>query len=455
MMELTIERLIYGGDGLARQTLPGEAQGKAIFVPFVLPGERVEATLLEEKPGFARARADRILSPSAERVPPPCPYFSACGGCHYQHSDYGHQLVLKSSILRETLRRTARIDWQGNIVVHPSPPWNYRNRTRMKLRADPFALGYYKFRSHELLPVEQCPISSQLINRAISGLWTLGRQGAFGSEFNIAEIEFLAAVEDDLLMLQLHLSAAPQWREDGEGATSDRDWARLAGEIRQAIPELSGIALLEPGNEKGSANRPISRKLPPNLKQAFGAQEIFYKTRAAEYRVSCGSFFQTNRFLTDELVELATAGLSGRVALDLYAGVGLFSVALARSFARVTAVESAAASYRDLRRNSPTNVEAHNLETEKFLAGFPSNAPSGAGFDYIVVDPPRAGLGDKVTRRIAVLRAPRITYVSCDPATLSRDLKILLESGYRIEQVHLVDLFPQTYHLESVVQLAR
>jgi 23S rRNA (uracil1939-C5)-methyltransferase len=452
-MELTIERLIYGGDGLARQALPGEAQGKAIFVPFVLPGERVEATLLEEKPGFARARADRILSPSPERIAPPCPYFSECGGCHYQHADYGQQLALKSSILRETLRRTRRIDWQGNIAVHSSSPWNYRNRTRMKLRAAPFALGYYKFRSHELLRVEQCPISSQLINRAIAGLWTLGRQSGIDSEFNIAEIEFFAAAEDDRLMLQLHLSAAPQWQEDDEGSASN--WARLAEQLRRAIPELCGIALFEPGKEKDSASRPIRRKLSPNLKQAFGAQEIFYKTRAAEYRVSSGSFFQTNRFLTDELVELATAGHSGRAALDLYAGVGLFSVALARAFARVTAVESAAASYRDLRRNSPTNVEAHNLETEKFLAGVPSNAPSGAGFDYIVVDPPRAGLGDKVSRHIAALRAPRITYVSCDPATLSRDLKILLESGYRIEQVHLVDLFPQTYHLESVVQLAR
>jgi len=448
-MELAIERLIYGGDGLARQALPGEAQGKAIFVPFVLPGERVEASLIEEKPGFARARAHRILSPSPERIAPLCPYFSACGGCHYQHADYGEQLALKSSILRETLRRTARIDWQGNIAAHPSPPWNYRNRTRMKLRADPFALGYYKFRSHELLLVEQCPISSQLINRAIASLWTLGRQGGIGPQFAISEIEFFASAEDDRLMLQLHLAATPQWQNEGEASASD--WVRLAEALRLALPELCGIAIFEPGKVKGGVNRPVRRKVPRAMQQAFGDQEIFYKTRAAEYRVSSGSFFQTNRFLIDELIELATAGQSGRAALDLYAGVGLFSVALARAFTSVSAVEAAAESYRDLCRNSPPNVAAHNLETEKFLASL----PSGAGFDYIVVDPPRAGLGDKVSRRIAALRAPRITYVSCDPATLSRDLKILLESGYRIEQVHLVDLFPQTYHLESVVQLAR
>src|SRR5574337_1828089 len=144
-MQLTIEKLIYGGDGLARLAADEHGPCKAVFVPFVLPGERVEAELVEEKRGFARARLEKVLEPSAERIAPQCRYFQSCGGCHYQHAGYEQQLAAKSAILRETLRRTAKLDWQGEIQAHASAPWGYRNRTRMRLRAEPFALGYHRF----------------------------------------------------------------------------------------------------------------------------------------------------------------------------------------------------------------------------------------------------------------------------------------------------------------------
>ncbi len=174
-MNLTIEKMIYGGDGLAR--LPN---GKAAFVPFVLPGEEVNAAIVEEKSGFARARVNEIVKPSPNRVVPGCPYFGRCGGCHYQHADYATQLEIKRSVLRDTLRRTAKIDWQEEIVTHSAEPWHYRNRTRLKVRGgSDFAAGYYRMGSHELLAVEQCPISSPLINRAISEFWQMGRRCAW------------------------------------------------------------------------------------------------------------------------------------------------------------------------------------------------------------------------------------------------------------------------------------
>ncbi len=167
-MLLNIEKLIYGGDGLAR--LPGSApkdatsgdkdhkRGKAVFVPFVLAGEKIEASLTEEKPGFARAHANTIMEPSSHRIPPPCPHFTRCGGCHYQHAAYEHQLEIKKEILRENLRRIAKLELRCEIQLHPSPPWNYRNRSRLQVRTQPnFAAGYFKFASHELLPVEECP----------------------------------------------------------------------------------------------------------------------------------------------------------------------------------------------------------------------------------------------------------------------------------------------------------
>src|SRR3954466_10093240 len=197
-MKLTIEKMIYGGDGLAHLPPDDSGRGKTAFVPFVLPTEEVEVTPTEQKPGFVRGRAEKILTSSPQRTEPPCPYFQRCGGCHYQHTSYENQLEIKSQILRETLQRTAKIEWKRDIQVLPSPPWNYRNRTRMKVQHDPFALGYYRFNSHELLPVEECPISSPLINKAIGAVWKQGRAGTL--EQTIAEIEFLASAADDQLL---------------------------------------------------------------------------------------------------------------------------------------------------------------------------------------------------------------------------------------------------------------
>ncbi len=181
-----------------------------------------------------------------------------------------------------------------------------------------------------------------------------------------------------------------------------------------------------------------------------GDKALTYHAAGVPYRVGGGSFFQTNRFLADKLVELVTAGRSGSKALDLYAGVGLFAAVLARTFDKVTAVESAPSSSSDLQRNVPANVSAVQDRTELFLRNSP-----GMKADLVVVDPPRAGLGDTAARALAGIRAPRITYVSCNPATLARDLAILVAADWRLEEVNLIDLFPQTYHIESVVQLVR
>ncbi|MGH9580315.1 MAG: class I SAM-dependent RNA methyltransferase, partial [Terriglobales bacterium] len=180
-------------------------------------------------------------------------------------------------------------------------------------------------------------------------------------------------------------------------------------------------------------------------------QDFFYATAGARFRVSPGAFFQANRFLLDELVQSVAAGRVGSLALDLYSGVGLFAAALARSFKKVIAVESSRQSFSDLEHNSPVNVQPVRATAAEFLEKRAKKLSPG----LVVVDPPREGLGDKVTRALAVLAAPRLTCVSCDPATLSRDLRGLLESGYRVEEVHLVDLFPQTFHFESMIQLVR
>jgi 23S rRNA (uracil1939-C5)-methyltransferase len=321
------------------------------------------------------------------------------------------------------------LELESELEIHPSPPWNYRNRTRFKIQTSPqFALGYYKFGSHELLPVEECPISSPLINRAVAAFWELGRAGKMAE--GILELELFANAEDTELLIEAYCAPSIE-----KGAAEQ--WAQ---EARRTLPEIAGTVVFIGGNTH-----------QPELWVVAGAKELTYNTVHGAYRVSAGSFFQVNRHLIDELVGIVTEGSSGTTALDLYAGVGLFSSVLNREFERVIAVESSPTSYDDLLYNSAANVKRVRATVEQYL----ENAVGKLHPDLVVVDPPRAGLGEGVIRNLVKLAAARITYVSCDPATLSRDLRALLQSGYRVEQAHLVDLFPQTYHLESVFHLVR
>jgi len=442
---LNIEKLIYGGDGLARlpPASPKDAspantdrgRGKAVFVPFVLAGEKIEAALTEEKPGFARAKVETIVEPSAHRIPPPCPHFTRCGGCHYQHASYDHQLEIKKEILRENLRRIAKLELQCEIQLHPSPPWNYRNRSRLQVRTQPnFSAGYFKFASHELLPVEECPISSPLINRGIATLSRAGRAGK--AVEGVREIEFFANADSNgnETKLLLEFLCAPEARR-----AAVRAWAE---DLCASMPEIVGVAAFrEP--QKGVQEPLVT----------VGTSELTYQTKTASYRVTAGSFFQTNRFLTDELVKIVTADRNGELALDLYAGAGLFSTALACDFRHIVSVESSQTAAGDLKYNLPVNGKAVQATAEQYLTKAPK--PDIVVPDLVIIDPPRSGLGDSVAHALASTGAPRLSYVSCDPATLARDLVPLQVAGYRVEEAHLLDLFPQTYHLETVLHLVR
>jgi len=440
-LEITIEKLIYGGDGLARLPTDERGRRKAVFVPFTLPGEKVSVTLEEEKPGFDRASVERILEPSAQRVEPGCPYFQRCGGCQYQHVEYALQLQSKVAILRENLQRLAKLDFSSEIKVHSASSWGYRNRARLRVRADSsFAIGYLKRASHELLPVESCPISSPLINRAIEILWRCGREGRVPPE--LREIELFTNHDDAQLLIQLYCDL----EERSKGRL--RSLEDFAEQLRSVLPEAVSVHLF---SQTTARARGVESQISEEPIWTRGPGEFRYQTKSGSLRVSGGSFFQVNRFLVDELVSVVTAGRSGDFALDLFAGVGLFSVAMGASFRHIVAVESSQSSIGDLKYNCPPNVKAVRATVEEYL----SRKGKGLRPDFVVIDPPRAGLGERVARGLGKLAAPQLTYVSCDPATLARDLSGLTASGYRIEQVHLVDLFPQTYHIETVVELAR
>jgi 23S rRNA (uracil1939-C5)-methyltransferase len=439
-LQLQIEKLIYGGDGLARLPADENGRGKTVFLPFVIPGETVNAAIAETKPGFIRAKLDQVLIASTERIEPGCSYFGRCGGCQYQHIDYAAQLRYKSEILHETLRRTAKLELQSEIQVHSSEPWQYRNRTRMHVAHTPFQLGYRRYGSHQLLPVEQCPISSPLIDRAIQAMWTLGAEG--GVPQSVHGVQFFAENEDQHVLIELYVRSG----------TPARDCQLFAAALHEALPAVGGVVVFASvANEDDSCQFAPLTLVHSEPGQAIGSDFLNYRVGDHSFRVSAGSFFQTNRFLIDELVRAAIPEQTGRAAIDLYAGVGLFASALSLRFDQVLAIEASPHSSADLRQNAAANVKPIRATSEAFLSERgPKLAP-----DFVIVDPPRAGLGEKTARALGRMSVPRVTYVSCDPATLARDLRVLLESGFAVREAHLVDLFPQTAHMETVLHLAR
>ena len=451
-MLLSIEKLIYGGDGLGRAPAGADGRSMAVFVPFVLPGERVETEIRQEKAGFARGSMTQLVEASPDRVEACCPYFRQCGGCHYQHIPYRRQVEFKAEILRETLRRIAKIELKSEIRLHASPPWNYRNRTRLQVQTTPefppqtgktgrsgghgIALGYYRFGSHEFLAVRECPINSPLLNRVMAGLLELG---GLNCPAGVEEIELFADAADERLLV---------WAFCGR-ESDKRDLLRWAEAIEGELPEVSGVTFFS--SRRRSADHEDDAPMELKSLGQSGAKAIRYRTKEREYQVSAGAFFQVNRHLIDELVSVVTGNASGEVALDLYAGVGLFSAALARNFHHIFGVEASQTSQGDFVQNVPANVKAVGARTEDYLRSRPARKSP----DLVVLDPPRAGAGKMVTRSLVELGARRVRYVSCDPATLARDIAPLIAAGYHVEEAHLFDLFPETFHVESVLLLAR
>ena len=417
-----IEKPVYGGAFLAR------IEGKAVFVPLALPGEQARVRVTQDKRSYATAEVDEIAATAPERIAPACTHFGACGGCHYQHARYEAQLAFKQSILRETLERGG-VHAPDEIAVLAAEPqtraWSYRNRIRLAFDAagNP---GYRGRRSHAVVPIAECPISAPLLVEAAHAAAEIARQCALRP----TEITLFCDATETSLLASVFTASAAKGRFD-----------QFAQAFSERIPALQGAELLVEGRTDQQ----------PRTVAQWGADFLVYRAAGFDYRVGHGAFFQVNRWLVDALVEQVATGHNGALAWDLFAGVGLFARRLTASFARVVAVESAPPATASLAHNlSGTTGAAVAADTLAFLRRNKVERP-----DLVVVDPPRTGLGAEITTRLAEIAAPALVYVSCDPATLARDLRALIASGYAIQSLTLADLFPQTFHLETVVQLRR
>ncbi len=444
-MDVTIEKLIYGGDGLAHH------EGSTVFIPFVLPAERVVALPVEQKNKFVRARVEQLVEPSPQRTLPPCPHFGICGGCNYQHIPNEAQLKYKTEILRETLRRVGRLDWTGEIKAHASPAWGYRNRAQWKIRRPSEAasgsssqaasgaasetiakleIGYFRASSTALCAVEDCAILSPLLLKTLLALREALATGVLPRE--LREIEAfsnegsgdLSTLANAKLLLTATFAGFPS------------RVAEHAETIRGVVPEAASILFHDPSHDR---------------MELFGPGFLETEAAGAKYRVGHFSFFQVNRFLVDDLIQTVCDTENGRVALDLFAGVGLFSIPLAKHFERVISVESNPAATRDLEINMRglASITVRTADVERFLERNKERP------ELVVLDPPRDGLAPEAAKRLGRLQTPRITYVSCEPPTLARDLAVLVQAGYEPVEFNLFDLFPQTFHMETVVRLRR
>jgi 23S rRNA (uracil1939-C5)-methyltransferase len=414
-----IEKPIYGGAFLAR------LEGKAVFVPLTLPGEQAWVRITQSKSGYATAEAEEIVHASPERITPACPHFGACGGCHYQHTGYATQIEFKQAILRETLERGG-VTVPSEIAVLAVEPWRYRNRIRLAFDAagNP---GYRGRRSHSVVPVHECPIAAPLLIEAALAFAQIAR--GIAPALRPTEIVLFCNAEETALMATVFTVTPAKLRFD-----------ELAQAWQERIPALTGAELVTEG-------RPNQQ---PHTAAQWGAVSLDYHAAGFDYRVNHGAFFQINRWLLDSLIERVTANHKGNLAWDLFAGVGLFARQLTARFERVVAVESAPSATAALEHNLwGTTGAAVKGETLPFLR----RRRSIEHPDLIVIDPPRTGLGAETCTLLAGIAAPALVYVSCDPATLARDLRALIASGYQIQSITLADLFPQTFHLETVVHL--
>jgi 23S rRNA (uracil1939-C5)-methyltransferase len=402
--EVTVERILPGGVGLAHDS------GRTVFVALAAPGDVARVRVESVRGRALFASIVEVLRPSPRRVEPPCPYFGRCGGCDFQQLDYEAQLEAKVEIIRDCLRRVARVEPPAEILITPSPEvWRYRSRARWQHDPVRRHLGYYERGSHRVCDVVECPVAAP-------------------------------PVQDRLTRLRESM-------REGELPADAAEFEAVAGD--------AGVALAPAVTHEDSREQ---------------TREIL----GERYGFDAGCFFQINHALLEPLLSEglrdassgdgrwhggdssidSTEWVRGETALDLYSGVGLFTLPLARRFERVVAIEGNPASARYARRNlSDAGLSNATVETELAGTFLARNAERLGGADFILLDPPRAGAEPEAVRAIIALAPRQISYVSCDPATLARDLLALTSAGYRIASLRAFDMFPQTHHVETVVHL--
>ena len=393
LYDVTIERMLPGGRGIAH------ADGRTVMVALAAPGDRLRVRFDRVKGSVAFASIVEILAPSTQRIEPPCPYFGRCGGCDFQQLNYQAQLDAKVEIIRDCLRRLGGIETIPEFEITPAPhEWHYRARAQWQYDGELRRLGYFEANSHRVCDVAECAVLTPTLESELERLRSEMNSGALAEDARYFRV---IAGDDEVSVASSH---------GGSRGMVDREGT----EVR-------------------------------DVKRTIGGET---------YHLNAESFFQTNIDLLPQLIDAALSDAHGNSAIELYSGIGLFTVPLARRFKRVIAIEDDADATGFARQNL-LNADLQNTEVVNADVGeLDENAGALEAVDFLLLDPPRTGAESRVISGIIKMKPKHISYVSCDPATMARDLKKLIAGGYSIQSIRAFDMFPQTHHVETVVHLA-
>jgi 23S rRNA (uracil1939-C5)-methyltransferase len=428
LITLTIEKLVDGGAGLGRW------EGRAVFVPAACPGETVRVRIASVKKGYAEASLQTVLKASPDRIPPPCPVFGKCGGCQWQQLAYPAQIEAKVGILREDLRRIGKLHEPNILPPRPAPgPFEYRTRIQLKtdLTTNEPRIGFFAQTSHRIIPIEACPIAGAQLNQALAALHLI-----LGDP---------ATRPSSLTDLHLHLARATgelQLRYFAEDEPRDR-MERLFTSVEAAVPNvISQVYYSRTGH-----------------RWIRGRDYLIDRYQDIPFRIGDRSFAQVHWEQIPDLIETVRtfAALTGKESvLELHCGIGTFGIFMAREAAGLLGFDENEIAVQDANYNARqrglTNCSFTAKPVERAVSDL---ADEKKTFGCVVLDPPREGVDRRTMEALIRLHPARIVYVSCNPATLARDLKILIDAGFHPGRIQPIDLFPQTFHLETVAEMIR
>jgi len=420
-VSVKIESLSFGGSGV------GRISGKVVFVPYSAPGDNIKVRVTKDTKGFAEGDIVEFISASPLRKEPPCPLHSICGGCQWLHIPYKEQLKAKEVIFKDTLRRIGKIDSSIVLPARPSPTdFNYRSRVQFKVLES--KIGFYKRESHELVEIPECPLANPLINRILKGLRDVWPPIAS----SIARVDINVSPSDGNGIVSIYLSQR-----------SDLDFNSFFRRLTTSIPEITGLIVHIGREEKIS-----------------GSSYLFSQEREFRFRASEGSFSQVNYRQNLKMKDyiLSQADSKGdETVLELYSGGGNFTIPIASRAGKVIGIEVGKSSISDARENARINNIKNatfiQATSEKGLKEIQNSKLKTQRFDLVLIDPPRDGCSKEVIEGIVSIKPKKIIYVSCNPSTLARDLGRFQTMGYAARSSRPFDMFPQTYHIESVTEL--
>jgi 23S rRNA (uracil1939-C5)-methyltransferase len=394
-LEVVIERILPGGLGLAH------ADGRTVMVALAAPGDRLRVHIDRVKGNVCFASIKEVIEASPSRIDPPCPYFGRCGGCDFQQLNYEAQLKTKQEIVRDCLRRIGGIENIPDFPITSAPgEWHYRSRAQWQYDSIRKRLGYFESGSRRVCDVAECAVLAPELQSELEQMRARMQQGALPD--------------------------------------NARHFRALAGDEEVSLIDDHG---------KG-----------PTVGERAGVRDITRTIHGERYHLNAASFFQANTSLLPQLIDNAIGDAGGKLAIELYCGVGLFTLPLARRFETVVGVENDFPAAQFARRNLADadvgKTEIVNEDVANWLEN-PDCARLDGALDFLLLDPPRTGAESRVISGILKLKPGKICYVSCDPATLARDLKKLIAGGYSIAHINTFDMFPQTHHVETVVHLSR